>query len=143
MDIMNVLPTYTTLGSQVTLCKILQVFFFNYEENKVRANLESLFLQYGLMWMNSESVDMRWHSIQLLIKMFEKKKNRKVIGIQMKNTMDLDNALIKSQIVHKVNKLHELNKKLGNYISEKAQSDNNFVIRKILMKRQREQEYYE
>ncbi|MEK4151749.1 hypothetical protein [Carnobacterium sp. FSL E2-0243] len=131
-DIINIMPTFRSVGSQIQVCKILKVFFFNYDNVKVRFELENLVLQYALIWMNSESVDLRWHAVHLLIKMFDKKKNRKIIGLQIRNTMDTDNALIKSQIVHKYKKINSLEKKLGKYIESKSLEDNNFVLRKIM-----------
>ena len=45
--------------------------------------------------------------------------------------MESDNAIVKSQIVHKIDLINDLDKKLGKAIFESAKDDNNFVIRKI------------
>ena len=63
--------------------------------------------------------------------MIEKKKYRKLIGKNLQSIMESDNAIVKSQIVHKIDLINNLDKKLGKAIFESAKDDNNFVIRKI------------
>lgn len=130
-DIMNLLPVYIDQGSQITACKLIQTFLFNYDIIKVRSNLENLLLQYGMCWINSESVEVRWHAIHLLLILFHKSKHKTIVGFQIKSIMDTDNAFIKSQILHKIEEIQTIDKKLAAHIIKKAKADHNYVVRKI------------
>lgn len=131
-EITEILAVFTDPGNQVEACKILQTFLYNYQHYKIRTNLESLLLQCSLLWTNSDNFYVRWHNIHLQLKLMEKKKYRKLIGKNLQSIMESDNAIVKSQIVHKIELINNLDKKLGKAIYENAKTDNNFVIRKIV-----------
>ena len=130
-EIAQILSVFTDSGNQVEACKMLQTFLYNYKNYNIRANLESLFLQCSLLWTNSDNIDVRWHNTHLQLTLIEKKKYRKLIGKNLQSIMESDNAIVKSQIVHKIDLINNLDKKLGKAIFESAKDDNNFVIRKI------------
>ena len=44
-----------------------------------------------------------------------------------------DNAIVKSQVLHKLEKIRVYDSKLASVISETAENDNNYVIRKIIV----------
>ena len=130
-EIAQILSVFTDPGHQVEACKMLQTFLYNYQNYNIRANLESLFLQCSLLWTNSDNIDVRWHNTHLQLTLIEKKKYRKLIGKNLQSIMESDNAIVKSQIVHRIDLINNLDKKLGKAIFESAKDDNNFVIRKI------------
>ncbi|RPA55528.1 hypothetical protein EF384_09455 [Aerococcus agrisoli] len=130
-EIAQVLSILTNPGNQVEACKMILIFLHNYKNFKIRTNLESLFLQYSLLWANSDNISVRWNNVHLQLTLIEKKGFKKLIGKNLQSIMNTDNAMIKSQIVHKIDVLEKLDKKLSKAIYDIAKEDNNFVIRKI------------
>lgn len=131
-EIAKILLVFTNPGNQVEACKMLQTFLYNYQNYKIRTSLESLLMQCTLLWTNSDNLNVRWNNTHLQLKLIEKKKYRKIIGQNLQSIMESDNAIVKSQIVHKIDLINSLDKKLGQTIFESAKNDNNFVIRKIV-----------
>ncbi|QIW51663.1 hypothetical protein [Pseudolactococcus raffinolactis] len=105
----------------------------NHENLKISSNIESLILQSVLLWSNSTDIDVRWYNVQLQLKFYELKKFRKVIGQNLQMIAMNDNAIVKSQVLHKLEKIRVYDSKLASVISETAENDNNYVIRKIIV----------
>ncbi|MFP3358059.1 hypothetical protein R0K17_11950 [Planococcus sp. SIMBA_143] len=129
--ILDVISTFNEAGRQIEGCKIINRFLYNYKKLPVKQNLESLFMQCSLLWVNSDDIDVRWYNIQILIKLMERKKYRKIISQNLVGVMNRDNAIVKSQIAHKIDFITDMDAEVGRTIYEIAKNDNNFAIRKI------------
>ncbi|WP_169797131.1 hypothetical protein, partial [Pseudolactococcus raffinolactis] len=132
-EIVEILSFFGNPGRQIEACKVLKVFLTNHENLKISSNIESLILQSVLLWSNSTDIDVRWYNVQLQLKFYELKKFRKVIGQNLQMIAMNDNAIVKSQVLHKLEKIRVYDSKLASVISETAENDNNYVIRKIIV----------
>ena len=137
-EIVEILSFFGNPGRQIEACKVLKVFLTNHENLKISSNIESLILQSVLLWSNSTDIDVRWYNVQLQLKFYELKKFRKVIGQNLQMIAMNDNAIVKSQVLHKLEKIRVYDSKLASVISETAENDNNYVIRKIIVDQQNE-----
>lgn len=131
IEIANILSVLNNTDQQIPACQVIQVFFYNYKNVRIRTDLENLFFQNSLMWANSKDRDIRWHNVHLMLKLLEKKKFKKVIGQYFRKSMNSDNAIVKSQIVHRLGDIESLDRKLWEDIKRSAEQDNNFIIRMI------------
>ncbi|MCB4408409.1 hypothetical protein ACTCUG_03345 [Latilactobacillus sakei] len=131
IEIANILSVLNNSNQQIPACQIIQVFFYNYKNVRIRADLENLFFQNSLMWASSKDRGIRWHNMHLMLKLLEKKKFKKIIGQYFRKTMNSDNAIIKSQIIHRLDDIKLVDRKLGTDIQKNAEQDNNFIIRMI------------
>lgn len=131
IEIANTISVLNNTNQQIQTCQIIQVFFYSYRNIRIRTDLENLFFQNSLMWANSKNRDIRWHNIHLMLKLLEKKKFKKIIGQYFRKTMSSDNAIIKSQIVHRLDDIKKVDKRLEVDIEKAAMKDSNFIIRLI------------
>lgn len=131
-EIAETLALFGDSGRQVEGCKIINDFLYNHENVKIRPSLESLILQTVLLWTNATNVDVRWHNVRLQIKFYELKKYRKIIGQNLYSIATTDNAIVKSQVLHRLDVIAQYDSKLAEQIQKTAEKDNNYVIRKIV-----------
>lgn len=136
-EIVETLSFFGDSGRQIEGCKILKVFLYNHENVKIRPAIESLILQIILLWSNSKNIDVRWHNVILQLKFYELKKYRKVIGQNLQSIANIDNAIVKSQVLHHLETIRKYDAKLASTICKVGEVDNNFVIRKIIAKYKR------
>ena len=102
---------------------------------KIRPSIEALILQSILLWTNSENIDVRWYNVRLQVKFYELKRYRKLLGQNLQSIASEDNAIVKSQILHRLEDIRIYDSKLAENILMLAENDNNFVIRKIISKK--------
>lgn len=136
-DIVEVVSSFTEPSSIIGGCRLIRDFLQNSENKPIRGTLETFFFQCSLLWQNSENIDVRWHNIRLQLKIYQSKKFRKTLGNSFYATMKNDNAIVKSQLLHKIEVIEKDNSSLGRSIREAAETDSNYVIRKIVKKSER------
>ncbi len=134
-EIAGTISLFGNFGRQVEGCKILEDFLTNHENVKIRPSIEALILQSILLWTNSENIDVRWYNVRLQVKFYELKRYRKLIGQNLQSIASEDNAIVKSQILHRLEDIRIYDSKLAENILMLAENDNNFVIRKIISKK--------
>ncbi|MGL5687167.1 MAG: hypothetical protein ACRCXQ_15375 [Vagococcus fluvialis] len=131
-EIVETLSLFNDSARQIEGAKVLKEFLHNHENIKINTNIESLILQTVLLWSKSTSLDVRWHNVKLQLKFYELKRYRDIIGANLYSIVTLDNAFVKSQILHELGTIKKYNKKLADKISLSVENDNDFVIRKII-----------
>lgn len=131
-EIVEVVSSFTEPSSIIGGCRLIKEFFQNHDNNPVRGNLETFFFQSSLLWQNSVNLDVRWHNIRLQLTLYQSNKYRKALGKSFYATMKNDNAIVKSQLLHKLKTIETYSSSLGKTIREAAELDSNYVIRKIV-----------
>ena len=126
----EVVTTLNDPGSINDACNLIKIFLNEYAENAIKPMLVTLFVQCTLIWKNFENIDVRWHNTVLQLELFKNKKHQKVLGESLYLTAKNDNGIVKSQIIHSLQNISQVNPHLGKKLSELAKNDANFVIRK-------------
>lgn len=132
MEIIEVVTTLNEPGSIIDACKLIKIFLNGHAEKAIKPMLVTLFVQCTLIWKNFENIDVRWHNTVLQLELFKNKKHQKVLGESLYLTAKNDNGIVKSQIIHSLQNISQVNPHLGKKLSELAKNDANFVIRKIV-----------
>ena len=129
--ILNELSTYDDEGSQIEACKIINSYLNHGGETEASRSLLGLFFQFSLIWINSESLSLRWNSVHLLLKLLNIKEYRDAISNKFIRIVNEDNSYVKSQLVHELDKIAMVDIKTAKYILERSLSDSNYVIKKL------------
>lgn len=131
--ILNELSTYDDEGSQIEACKLINSYLKHGGETETSRSLLGLFFQFSLIWSNSESLDLRWNSIHLLLKLLNIKEYKDAISNKFIRIINEDNSYVKSRLVHGLDKIAKVDIKTAKYILERSLSDSNYVIRKLAL----------
>lgn len=131
--ILNELSTYDDEGSQIEACKLINSYLKHGGETETSRSLLGLFFQFSLIWINSESLNLRRNSVHLLLKLLNIKEYKDAISNKFIRIINEDNSYVKSQLVHGVDKIAKVDIKTAKYILERSLSDSNYVIRKLAL----------
>jgi len=134
--ILNELSSYDDEGSQIEACKLIKSYLENDGVLETSRNVLGLFFQFSLIWINSSSLDLRWHSVHLLIKLLKTEEYVETITNRFTRIINEDDSYVKSILVYEVNKIEEADRKTAEFILERSLEDSNYVIRKMASSKQ-------
>lgn len=129
--ILNELSTYDDEASQIEACKLINSYLKSGGEAETSRALLALFFQFSLIWISSESLDLRWNSVHLLLKLLNIKEYKETISNKFIRIINEDNSYVKSQLVNELEKIAHVDIKTAKYILERSLTDSNYVIRKL------------
>jgi len=129
--ILNELSTYDDEASQIEACKLINSYLKCGGEAETSRGLLTLFFQFSLIWINSESLDLRWNSVHLLLELLNIKEYKDTISNKFIRIINEDNSYVKSQLVNELEKIAKVDIKTAKYILERSLKDSNYVIRKL------------
>lgn len=129
--ILNELSTYDDEASQIEACKLINSYLKCGGKAETSRALLALFFQFSLIWINSESLDLRWNSVHLLLELLNIKEYTDTISNKFIRIINEDNSYVKSQLVNELEKIANVDIKTAKYILERSLTDSNYVIRKL------------
>ncbi|MDL2299045.1 hypothetical protein LJC40_07910, partial [Synergistaceae bacterium OttesenSCG-928-D05] len=133
VEVIDILSTFNNdIESQVRALEMINFYLESSEGKIISAQLESVILQHSLMCCNSENLNLRWFAIRNLLILGLNQINRDVVCKQLIKHIDIDNVYIKNSILRKLKLVNEIDADIYDYIVEKARSDSNFAVRKVL-----------
>lgn len=95
-------------------------------------NVSDIILQYATQWTYIDNLSLRVNSAYILFSLSRRKKYQKIVESQLIRMINDDSAITKSHILHFLKESSYIGKKTKDYIDNKCQSDENFVIRKMV-----------
>ena len=134
--ILNELSSYDDEGSQIEACKLIKSYLENDGVLETSRDVLGLFFQFSLIWINSSSLDLRWHTVHLLIKLLKTEEYVETITNRFTRIFNEDDSYVKSILVYEVNKIEEADRKTAEFILERSLEDSNYVIRKMASSKQ-------
>lgn len=134
--ILNELSSYDDEGSQIEACKLIKSYLENDGELETSRSVLGLFFQFSLIWINSSSLDLRWHSVHLLVKLLKTEEYVETITNKFIRIINEDDSYVKSILVYELNKIEKADTKTAEYILERSLEDSNYVIRKMALSKQ-------
>ncbi|EIO1331949.1 hypothetical protein LOT09_002877, partial [Listeria innocua] len=133
VSILNELSTFNDEASQIESCKLIKSYLDKDDKLETSQSVLGLFFQFSLIWINSTSLDLRWHSIHLLIKLLNVEEYVETITNRFIIIINEDDSYVKSQLVHGLGEIEKVDTKTAKYILEKSLVDSNYVIREIAL----------
>lgn len=88
-------------------------------------------LQNVLIWLRSESLNVRWYATRILMYLLRNKENQKVVNYRLINLIDSDGVHIKNLIMRSINDLEGVFDQTKDYILDKCKNDANYVVRMV------------
>ena len=131
MRLLEALPyAQNHIPDQLRILKTILYYLENDEKTVLEPQLEAILLHTTLSWIDAESVDIRWYCVRILFLLGRNKTLHDIIGYQIINLIDNDNAFIRNLIQRNI-KEHGIDNETQKYVSTKCSIDNNYVVRKV------------
>ncbi|EOL50377.1 hypothetical protein [Enterococcus caccae] len=131
VSILNELSSYDDEGSQIEACKLIKSYLVKEDELETSSSMLGIFFQFSLIWINSTSLNLRWHSVHLLITLLNVEEYVETITTRFIRIINEDNSYVKSQLIHGLDMIWKIDMKTAKYILERSLMDSNYVIREI------------
>jgi len=91
-------------------------------------------MYFSIMMSKHKERDIKFYAVKCLIALSNYEKCNEAIVIQLSKIMDSSIAEIKTTIVSRINKIHNISREYRDYILQKAKVDNNYLVRKIALR---------
>lgn len=117
-------------STQIQICSTIEKYLENKQDLKIDTNLESIILQKTISWLRLESLDVRWHCVNIMFMLLRNESLKTIINFQLTKLIDNDNCYIKN-LIQSLAKKYNIDEDIKHYINQKCSIDTHFVVRKV------------
>lgn len=130
-DLLKILPyVHNDEITQIKVCQTIAIYLENLCLDEMNTFINTIILQCILSWIQYDKLDLKWHCVNLLIKLSKYMNIDEILKIQLIRLIDTDNFYIKNLIQNSIKDM-SMDDDLYNYIKNKCSYDHHFVVRKV------------
>ena len=95
------------------------------------AAIQNIILQNALLWIHSQSVNIRWNSVKIMLGLLRSSESKIILNHQLIHLVDTESLYIKNMIMRNLYRCDNISETSREYIISKCEVDPCFVVRKV------------
>jgi len=131
-DILELMPLLEdNTATTISVIQIIDEYLELDDGMLLPSKIESIILQNVLQWTRSNTLEIRWYAVKILISMLRNPENKAIINHQLLKIMDSESVYIKNVVMRKALTANGISESTRQYIISKCENDANYVVREV------------